>query len=95
MIRMGAVWYILRKTKNSFERKLNNSLFLKFKVEKKKICNCCKTSIFSITITSASGLPPEMVLDPLALVSEFAPPTYLFQTMGDKLILPIETVEYI
>jgi hypothetical protein len=36
MIRMGAVWYILRKTKNSFERKLNNSLFLKFKVEKKK-----------------------------------------------------------
>ena len=36
-----------------------------------------------------------MVLDPLALVSEFSPPTYLFQSMGDKLILPIETIESI
>ena len=34
-------------------------------------------------------------LDPLALVSEFTPPTYIFHTLGDKLVLPIETLEYI
>jgi len=34
-------------------------------------------------------------LDPLALVSEFTPPTYLFHTMGDKIMLPIETIEYV
>jgi acetyl esterase/lipase len=33
-------------------------------------------------------------LDPLTLVSESTPPTYLFHTLGDKVVLPAETIEY-
>ncbi len=34
-------------------------------------------------------------VDPLALVSEYTPPTYLFHTLQDKIILPSETIEYV
>jgi acetyl esterase/lipase len=33
--------------------------------------------------------------DPLALVSALTPPTFLFHTLGDKVILPAETIEYV
>lgn len=34
-------------------------------------------------------------LDPLALVSALTPPTFLLHTLGDKVILPGETIEYV
>jgi acetyl esterase/lipase len=36
-----------------------------------------------------------LAADPLALVSDLTPPTYLFHTGEDDVLLPIETIEYV
>jgi len=46
------VWYVVRKIKKFPERNSINTLFLNFKF--RKTISCCKTSILSMIITSAS-----------------------------------------